>query len=276
MRTKGTKVTEQNMMAVMGRINKFLSKPTDFHSRRGAVENYNGICTVHPYRKELIEMNRTLEPADYLYKQNKVSIKNLLLLIEDRGVCGNVPIMANSRVFISGDCMVITNADATSVYYDLKERRVKMMELMGRNTKSTFVRSSVGQAEVDDVAVRNMLRKAFSTSCENRYFISKDDMEYGDMRGFNEFMMHLCDEVEQAICDIDVSADAADAELSIELDGEEVPAITLHFNIANIRQDSFDQSSECISFIYDGRTYGDAAQLAVDVVDDSYIGFGRE
>lgn len=122
-----TKVTERNMGAVMGKINKFLSKPTKIYEGRKPVyigtklqdstyvdifrdeEIYTpfiGKCEEHWRRKEIRK-----KPVEDRITGEEYTMHHTLLAICDDYETNCIPIMAGFSVEITGDRMVIRQND---------------------------------------------------------------------------------------------------------------------------------------------------------------------
>lgn len=146
-----TKVTERNMGAVMGKINKFLSRPTKIYEGRKPVyigtklENstyvdifrdeeiytpFIGKCEEHWRRKEIRK-----KPVEYRITGDEYTMHNTLLAISDDYETNCIPIMAGFFVEITGDKMVIKQNDVIHKFLGLNGK----MNVYSNRSKSEYI-----------------------------------------------------------------------------------------------------------------------------------------
>ena len=257
-----TKITEKNMYAVMGNINKFLSKPTKrdlgkkmvatginifdvngipmTSTRYEEVEHYFeafvGNCHEHWIRKE----NRNKKD---LTRHDEYQLHNVLLAISSDYELSCIPILAGFYVEITGETMKIWENDVTNTNYIGSEKRV----FPNKEKTSVLVFKHMDISETDKrELIKDAIYHAFEISDED-YMFAELFEEYGSYLGG---AMHSAgSDIAHNVCgiidDINISEskvketftiDEKDAEITVEIDIDsnrnhvEPNSITFYFN----------------------------------------------
>lgn len=135
------KLTEKTMGNIMGKINKFLSKPTKRYMGKKTKVNldengnyineesidvyvpYVGECCIHPYK---LELEKIMKDGGYISERDKNITKETLLFLKNKYSSYGIPLMVNFDVKITGDCMIIKQnnmfMDITNKKYPFRKK----------------------------------------------------------------------------------------------------------------------------------------------------------
>jgi len=255
---RGIKVTEKNMSAVMGRINKFFSRPTVIIEQAGATP-VNGQCVENIHRKNFREAGEHMDSFNKTYCED-----HLLQCVFDGGHA--ISVQRGSRVFISGSEMVIEHANAYARTYRPGYGTV-VMPLMGHNTFNRFKHVDKDDAYNMELLKKN-LHDCYEWASKEEYFMEQyiNDLDSLD---FMEMRSNLAEAVSHIIENVGSSDSVAERVNLLEGKAE----VLIKMNISrNMEQCVPGKDSLCFSF--NGESYettGDLYRAILNYYDEDYL-----
>lgn len=182
------KLTEKTMGNIMGKINKFLSKPTKRYMGKKTKVNldengnylneesidiyvpYVGECCIHPYK---LELEKIMKDGGYISERDKNITKETLLFLRNKYSSAGIPLMVNFDVKITGNCMIIKQ---NNIFMDITNKKYPFRK------KSEYLYFYHMESNDEDIAknIRTYIGEMISEMDESIYdeYIDSNDRTY--------------------------------------------------------------------------------------------------